>query len=54
MEGILNHLRELNPCLVGLKKLVPILERTDIESCGEEQADRVGDQLFGGVWVLPE
>ncbi len=54
LEGILNHPTEFNPCLVGLKKLVPILKRTGVESCGEEQVDRVGDQLFVGVWVLPE
>ncbi len=54
LEGILNHPTEFNPCFVGLKKLVPILKRTYVESCGEEQADRVGDQLFVGVWVLPE
>jgi hypothetical protein len=54
LEGILNHPTEFNPCFVGLNKLVPILECTDVESCGEEQADRVGDQLFVSVWVLPE
>jgi hypothetical protein len=54
LEGILNQPTEFNPCFVGLKKLVLNLERTDVESCGEEQADRVGDQLFVGVWVLPK
>ncbi len=54
LKDILNHPTEFNPCFVGLKKLVLILEHTDVESCGEERADHVGDQLFVGVWVLPK
>ena len=34
--------------------MVPILERTDIQTRGEEEADRVSDQLFVGVGILPD
>ena len=32
--------------------MVPILERTDIQTCCEEEADFVGDQLFIGVGIF--
>ncbi len=54
LKSILDHPAEFNPSLLGFKKLVPILERMDIQPRGEEQADRVGDQLLVGVEVLAE
>ena len=53
LERFLDHPVELDPHLCGYGQLVPILEHTDIQTCGEEEVDCVGDQLFVGVGFLP-
>ncbi len=54
LKGLLDYLAEFDPRYCALGKLVPILERTDIHSCGKEEADCVHDQLLVGVGVLPQ
>ena len=53
LECLLYHPEEFDPRLCGFGQLFPILERSDIQTHGEEEADRVGDQLFVGVGILP-
>ena len=53
LKRVLNQSSELDPSLRCLCQLVPIFERADIQTRGEEEADRVGDQLFVGLGILP-
>ncbi len=43
LERFLDHLAEFDPRLRGFGQLVPILERTDIQTRGEEEADHVSE-----------
>ena len=54
LKLILNQTSELNPSLRCLCQLVPIFERADIQTRGEEEADCVGDELFVGLRILTE
>jgi hypothetical protein len=54
LKGLLDYPAEFYPCFCALSKLVPILEHTDGQSCGEEEADRVHDQLLVSVGVSPQ
>jgi hypothetical protein len=54
LKGLLDYPAELYPHFRTLGKLVPILECTDVQSRGEEEADRVHDQLLVGVGVFPQ
>jgi hypothetical protein len=49
LKGLLDYPAEFYPHFRTLGKLVPILERTDVHSRGEEDADCVHDQLLIGV-----
>ena len=54
LKRVLNQSSELDPSLRCLCQLVPIFERADIQTRGEEEADRVGDELLVGVRILTE
>jgi hypothetical protein len=54
LKGLLDYPAEFYPRFCALGKLVPILKRTDVQSCGEEEADCVNDQLLVGVGVFPQ
>ncbi len=54
LECFLDHSAEFDPRLRGFAQLVPILERTDIQTRGVEEADCVSDQLFVGIGILPD
>ena len=41
LKGLLDYPAEFYPRFCALGKLVPILKRTDVQSRGEEEADRV-------------
>jgi len=45
---------ELDPRLRCFGQLIPIFKCADIQTHGEEEADRVGDQLLVGVGILTE
>ncbi len=54
LKGLLDYRAEFYPHFCALGKLVPILECTDVQSRGEEEADHVHDQLLVGVGVFPQ
>ena len=54
LKGLLDYPVEFYPRFCTLGKLVPNLKRMDVQSCGEEEADRVHDQLLVGVGVFPQ
>jgi hypothetical protein len=47
----LDHPTEFYPRLIGEWQTVPFLEHADVQSGGEEEADRVHHDLPIGVWV---
>jgi len=54
LKSVSDQSSELDPSLQCLCQLVPIFERADLQTRGEEEADRVGDELFVGVRILTE
>ncbi len=54
LECILDDSAEFNPSFGCLTKLVPILEGTGVQTCGEKEADCVHDELFIGVRILTQ
>jgi hypothetical protein len=54
LECILDNLAEFDPSFGRICELVPILESTGVQTCGEKEADRIHDELFIGVWILTQ
>ncbi len=54
LKGLLDYPAEFYSRFCTLGKLVPILKHTDVQSRGEEEADRVHDQLLVGAGVFPQ
>jgi hypothetical protein len=54
LKGLLDYPAEFYPRFCALGKLVPVLECTDVQFRGEEEADHVHDQLFVGVGFFPQ
>ncbi len=54
LECLLNEATQFNPCLGDWQESVPLLEGSNVQARGQEEADCVVDQLAIRVWVITQ
>jgi hypothetical protein len=54
LERLLNEATQFDPHLGNWQEPVPLLEGPNVQARGQEEADRVVDQLANCVWVITQ